>query len=88
MLYIGDGATVDGEMVRKGEDDQLLGHTPVRTQLTWCRKEGVPRMIVTHCGSQIVEGEGQGIYDKITDYARERDVEVDVAYDGMSLILR
>lgn len=87
-LYIGDGATVDEEMVRKGEDDQLFGHTPVRTQLTWCRKEGVSRMIVTHCGSQIVEGEGEGISDKITAYARERNVEVDVAYDGMSLILR
>ena len=87
-VYIGDGATVDGQMVRKSDDDELFGHTPVRTQLTWCRKEGVPKMIVTHCGSQIVEGEGEGIRDKIREYAREREVEVVVAHDGMELILR
>ncbi len=86
-LYIGDGATVDGSMVRK-EGDQLFGHPPVRTQLTWCKKLGVPKMIVTHCGSQIVTGEGEGIREKISAYAREREVEVEVAFDGMELVLR
>jgi ribonuclease BN (tRNA processing enzyme) len=86
-LYIGDGATVDRSMVRK-EGDQLFGHTPVRTQLTWCKKLGVPKMIVTHCGSQIVTGEGEGIREKIAAYAREREVEVEVAFDGMELVLR
>lgn len=87
-VYIGDGATVDGEMVRKSDDGQLFGHTPVRTQLTWCKKEDVPEMIVTHCGSQIVEGEGEGIRDKLREYAEERGVKVTVAYDGMERIIR
>jgi ribonuclease BN (tRNA processing enzyme) len=86
-LYVGDGATVDRSMVRK-EGDHLYGHTPVRTQLTWCRKEGVPKMIVTHCGSQIVTGEQKGVLEKIAEYARERGVEVEVAFDGMELVLR
>lgn len=49
-LYIGDGATVTRSMVRK-RDDALIGHAPIRTQLTWCQKEGVARAIFTHCGS-------------------------------------
>ncbi len=86
-LYIGDGATVDRSMVRK-QDGQLFGHAPVRTQLTWCRKEGVPKMVVTHCGSQIVEGEEKGIREQIRAFAEERGVEVEVAWDGMAVVLR
>lgn len=87
-LYIGDGATVDGQMVRKSDNGSLFGHAPVRTQLTWCRKEGVSKMIVTHCGSQIVKGEAEGIGHKIAAYAEERGVAVEVAYDGMEMTLR
>jgi len=85
-LYIGDGACVAESMVRK-EGDQLFGHTPVRTQLTWCAKFGVPRMIVTHCGGSIVADE-KAMGEKIAAFARERGVEAEVAYDGMEMILR
>ena len=86
-LYIGDGATVSRPMVRK-EGDQLFGHTPVATQLTWCRKEGVKKMLVTHCGSQIVTGEEKGILDRIALLAQERGVAVEVAWDGMEVVVR
>jgi len=87
-VYIGDGATIDGNFVRRQKDTgELIGHTPVRTQLTWCRKLGVPRMIVTHCGDQIVSG-GADAVRKIEEYAAERDVEVQVAIDGMEVVLR
>jgi hypothetical protein len=26
-------------------------------QIGWCAKEGVPRAIITHCGSEIVAGD-------------------------------
>lgn len=86
-LYIGDGATVRQSFVRK-EGDQLFGHSPVMTQLTWCRKEGVAKMIVTHCGTQIVTGEEKGVLEEIAALAREREVEVEVAWDGMEIELR
>lgn len=86
-LYIGDGATVSDSMVRR-DGGQLLGHTPVRTQLTWCRKEGVAKMIVTHCGKDIVNGENEGVLEQIREFARERQLEAEVAYDGMEIILR
>ena len=74
--------------VRKQKDTgELIGHTPVRTQLTWCHKLGVPRMIVTHCGSQIVNG-GAAIEPKLQEYAAERGVRADIATDGMEVVLR
>lgn len=89
-LYIGDGATIDRNMLRRS-NGHLIGHIPVRNQLTWCQKEGVPEMIVTHCGSQIVQGEienREAIRDKVEGYARERGVAIEIAYDGMERVLR
>ena len=60
QIYIGDGATVTRSFIRK-RGSALIGHSPVRTQLTWCQKEGVPRAIITHCGSEIVTGDERGI---------------------------
>jgi len=55
QVYIGDGATLTRSFIRK-RGDKLIGHATVRTQLGWCAKEGVPRAIITHCGSEIVAG--------------------------------
>ena len=44
QIYIGDGATVTRSFIRK-RGTALIGHSPVRTQLTWCQKEVVPRAI-------------------------------------------
>ncbi len=86
-VYIGDGATLTRSFVRK-RGDRLIGHTPVRTQLTWCRKEGVPRAIITHCGSEIVEGDERTLGAKLRAMAKERGVEAEIAHDGMEVVLR
>lgn len=86
-LYIGDGATLTRSFVRK-RGEALIGHTPVRTQLTWCRKEGVPRAIITHCGSEIVEGDERTLGAELRAMADERGVEAEFAYDGMEMVLR
>jgi hypothetical protein len=65
----------------------LIGHSPVRTQLTWCQKEGVPHAIITHCGSEIVAGDAREIAAKIRSMAAERRVDVQIAHDGMKLTL-
>lgn len=84
QLYIGDGATVSRSMVRK-RDDNLIGHTPMRTQLTWCQKEGVPKAVFTHCGSEIVNGDERKIGAAVRQMAKERGVNVQIAYDGLEL---
>lgn len=84
QIYIGDGATVTRSFIRK-RGKALIGHSPVRTQLTWCQKEGVPHAIITHCGSEIVTGDERDIAAKVRAWAADRDVQVRIAYDGMKI---
>ena len=87
-LYIGDGATIKRSMVRK-PGDVIIGHVPIQTQLTWCRKLGVPRAIFTHLGSEIVEGDERVLGAEIRSLAEERGVDrVGLAHDGMEVVLR
>lgn len=86
-LFVGDGATISRSMVRK-PGDELIGHAPVRTQLTWCETEGVPEMIVTHCGAEIVEGDERTLGADIRAMAAERGVDVRIAHDGMDVVIR
>jgi phosphoribosyl 1,2-cyclic phosphodiesterase len=86
-LYIGDGATLATPFVRK-RGERLIGHTPVRTQLTWCEKAGVPEAIITHCGSRIVEGDERSIAPRVRRWAQQRGVSVRIAFDGMEKVLR
>lgn len=86
-LYIGDGATMTQSFVRK-RGKSLIGHSPVRTQLTWCRKEGVPRAIISHCGREIVEGDERVLAVELRKMAEERGVQAEIAYDGMELVVR
>lgn len=85
-LYIGDGATLKRSFVRR-RGRRLIGHAPVETQLTWCKKAGVPRAIITHCGSEIVAGEKKA-RALLAQMAAQRAVEVGIAHDGMQLVLR
>lgn len=85
-LYIGDGATIKRPLIRK-RDGILIGHSPISTQLTWCKKEGVPRAIFTHCGSAIVEGDGRTMRAKVQALGKERGVEVQIAYDGLEIVV-
>jgi phosphoribosyl 1,2-cyclic phosphodiesterase len=87
QIYIGDGATLTRSFVRK-RGKRLIGHAPVRMQLTWCRKEGVPRAIITHCGSEIVAGDERRLTATLRAMAAEPGLEARIAYDGMELILR
>src|SRR6266702_4819179 len=86
QIYIGDGATLTRSFIRR-RGKALIGHSPVRTQLTWCQKEGVHRSIITHCGSEIVTGDERKIFAKLRDIAVERGVDVRIAYDGMKVTL-
>ena len=86
QIYIGDGATVTHSFIRK-RGKALIGHSPVRTQLTWCQKENVPRSIITHCGSEIVTGSKRDVAAKIRAMAAERHLDVRIAYDGMKVKL-
>jgi phosphoribosyl 1,2-cyclic phosphodiesterase len=83
--YIGDGATIIRSMVRR-PGKELIGHVPIRTQLTWCAKEGVPEAIFTHCGTQIVGGDERKLGALIRSLARDRGLnDARIARDGMTV---
>jgi len=86
QLYIGDGSTITQSLVRR-KGDRIYGHANVSTQLTWCKKAGVPWAIFTHCGSQIVDHDGRTVAATIRGLGKKRGVKAEIAYDGMTIKL-
>lgn len=85
-LYIGDGASITRPILRK-RDGKLIGHASIRTQLDWCREEGVRRAIFSHCGSEIVTGTQRVVANKIRVLGKQADVDASIAHDGLLVIL-
>ena len=85
-IYIGDGATIRRSMVRK-KGDAEIGHAPMTTQLDWCAKAGVRRVIFTHCGSAIVGAEPRKAAALVRRLGREHGVQARLARDGDHLTL-
>ncbi len=86
-LYVGDGATLVRSMVRR-HGEALFGHAPVRTQLGWCRAEGVRRAVFSHCGTEVVTGKAGAVNERLAALAGERGVAASLAFDGQTIILR
>jgi phosphoribosyl 1,2-cyclic phosphodiesterase len=86
-LYVGDGATLARSLVRR-HGQRLIGHAPVRQQLTWCAKAQLPEALVTHCGAEIVAGDERRVAARLRRWGRERGVAVAIAHDGLERVLR
>jgi len=86
QMYIGDGASITRPIIRY-RGDIPMGHTTIKNQIIWCAHQGIPEAIFTHCGSQIVEGDGRTLGAKIRNIGKKYGVKVKVAYDGMEITL-
>jgi hypothetical protein len=86
-LYVGDGATLIRPLVRR-RGRVFIGHVPVAAQLLWCQEEGVPRAVFTHCGSQVVCGDGRCVVARLRAMRQELGVRAQFAHDGMEIVLR
>jgi phosphoribosyl 1,2-cyclic phosphodiesterase len=84
-IYIGDGAIFTHSFIRK-RGERLIGHAAISVQIGWCAKEGVPRAILTHCGSEIVAGDERNLAAWLRAMGAERGVETRIAHDGMELV--
>jgi len=80
-VLIADGSSLYTNMVRKREG-RLFGHTRVKTIIGWCKKYGIAKLIITHCGKQIVTMEEEKLAEKIMGYS-ESKVDVEIAVDGL-----
>lgn len=85
-VYVGDGATLTRPLVRK-RGERLIGHASVATQLAWCETEGVPRALITHCGTGIVTARHATMVERIQALGAEHGVDARLAWDGMSVLL-
>lgn len=85
-LYVGDGASLQRDLVRKRED-QLFGHVSVRRQLAWCEKAGIDKAMFTHCGSGIVR-DHEAASTLVQAFGQALGVQASVATDGLVLIVR
>jgi phosphoribosyl 1,2-cyclic phosphodiesterase len=85
-FYVGDGATIKRSMVRH-RDHILIGHAPIAAQILWCAQEKVGRAVFTHCGSEIVRGEGRAVAARVRALGEAHGVEARLAHDGLTLTL-
>ncbi len=86
LAYVGDGASITRPIIRR-KGGKIFGHTTVRAQIGWCAQEQVPNFFITHCGSQIVEGDGRTLGALVRTMGRQVCVHAQIAYDGLIIIL-
>lgn len=51
-VYVGDGSTLTGSLVRRHASGVLVGHTTVRAQLGWLARARVPLAVFSHFGEE------------------------------------
>lgn len=79
-VLIADGSSLNINMTRYREG-KLFGHTRIKTIIGWCKKYDISRLIVTHCGKQMVTMDKEELVKKLQEYA-EGKVNITTAYDG------
>lgn len=87
-VYVGDGSTLTGSLVRRHPTGVLLGHTTMRAQLGWLAKAGVSRAIFSHFGEAAVAMGDERLSVDLEDLARAKapGCEVSVATDGSEFL--
>jgi phosphoribosyl 1,2-cyclic phosphodiesterase len=84
QLYIGDGASLSRPILRR-RSGALIGHASIAMQLKWCAEHGIPHAIFTHCGTQIVRGDGRSLRAALNRRAHKYLLTAGFARDGMEL---
>jgi hypothetical protein len=86
-LYVGDGSTLTGSLVRRHASGALMGHTTIRAQLGWLAKYGVPRAVFSHFGKGPIELGDEGLASALADLAAAKapGCRVAIARDGLAM---
>ena len=86
-LYIGDGSTLTGKLVRRHESGVLLGHTTVRAQLGWLARHGIVRAVFSHFGKEPIAMGEEALKAALDELAAANPpgCTVTAAYDGLEL---
>ena len=86
-VYVGDGSTLTGSLVRRPPSGMLLGHTTVRAQLGWLAKRGIGRAVFSHFGKEAIAMGEEALREALAKLVSERlpGGEVTAACDGRTL---
>jgi ribonuclease BN (tRNA processing enzyme) len=86
-LYIGDGSTLTGSLVRRHPSGVLIGHTTVRAQLGWLSRYGVLRAIFSHFGKGPIEMGEKALRKALEELAASKPpgCAVTAAHDGLEM---
>jgi ribonuclease BN (tRNA processing enzyme) len=86
-LYVGDGSTLKGSLVRRHPSGALMGHTTVRAQLGWLAKHGVPRAVFSHFGKGPIEMGEWALKEALASLVSEKapGCRVRAARDGLEV---
>ena len=86
-LYIGDGSTLTGSLVRRHPSGVLLGHTTVRAQLGWLARHGILRAVFSHFGQGPIEMGDAALEEALAKLAAANPpgCAVTAAHDGLEL---
>ncbi len=81
-LYIGDGSSLRGNLVRR-KGNKLFGHARMSTQVNWCKKYKISKLIFTHLGKEALR-----IGDKkVEQLLHQPGMEITIAKDRMRYVL-
>jgi ribonuclease BN (tRNA processing enzyme) len=86
-VYIGDGSTLKGSLVRRHATGALMGHTTVRAQLGWLGNHGIHRAIFSHFGKGPIEMGEPALEEALAELAQAKapGCRVGAARDGLDL---
>jgi len=86
-LYIGDGSTLTGSLVRRHANGVLIGHTTVRAQLGWLSRHGILQAVFSHFGKSPIEMGEEALGQALADLAEANPpgCRVTAAHDGLEL---
>ena len=89
-VYVGDGSTLTGSLVRRHPSGALVGHTTVRAQLGWLAKAAVPRAIFSHFGEEPIAMGYRALGKALKELAAAKapDCRVEAARDGKGVPFR
>lgn len=74
-IYIGDGSSIKANLIRK-RGNNFFGHAQISTQIKWCEKAGIKKIIFTHLGKETLRKENQ---------FKKQNPQIIFAYDGMKM---
>ena len=85
LFYIGDGSVVNESLIRRDKKTgKIYGHSSIKAQASMCSKQGVNKMYVTHCGTEIVTN-WKYVKKEIKKIENKYKIDIIIVYEGMRL---